>query len=122
MQDFDPEHARLLASVMTTALRQGRWRTDRYTESMVTRVETALATPVDDAEQLAMRTGMVFVHAGNLFMLAQGSYLDGSLIDPSAIETRLLSRSRPKGFDDLVSDSVVEHDFQAKPVQIARAA
>lgn len=122
MQAFDPEHARLLASVMTNALAAGRWHTDRWTEGRVKLVQDALAIPVEDDGQIAMRAGIVFVHAGDLFMYAQGAFLDGSLAEPTALETRLLSPHRPKGFDDLVSDSVVEHDFTARPARHALAA
>ena len=122
MQQFDPEHARLLASVMSNALKAGRWHTDRWTEGKIGHVERALAIPVDDADQATMRAGMVAVLASDLMVVAQGSFLDGTLAEPTALETRLLWPSRPKGFDDLVSDSVVPHDFTSRPARYALAA
>lgn len=122
MQQFDHEHAGLLVSVMSTALAAGRWRTDRWTEGKITSVQRAMAIPVDDAEQLSMRTAMVGVLASDLMMYAQGALLDGSLVDPSTLEIRLLSPNRPKGFDDLALDSVVAHDFAAQPSSLALAA
>jgi len=122
MKQFDTEHATLLASTMRQSLADGRWHTDRYTESMIDRVDRVLATPCDDADQTAMRDGMLSVMASNLFVVAQGAWLDGSLERPSAMETRLLSPARPRHFDDFPLDNVVVVSFTDRPVPLARAA
>ena len=122
MRQFDTEHATLLATTMRQSLADGRWHTDRYTESVIGRVDRVLATPCDDAEQIAMRNGMLSVIASDLFVLAQGAWLDGSLERPSAMETRLLSPGRPRHFDDFPLDNVVVVSFTDRPVPLARAA
>ena len=124
MKQFDIEHASLLATTMRAALAERRWHTDRYTESMVDRIDRALAIPFDpaDADQVAMREGMVHVHASDLFVQIQGAWIDGSLERPTAMETRLLSPGRPRHFDDLPSGNVVAVSFTTQPAPLARAA
>lgn len=119
MSDFDTAHATRLASAMRAALTEGRWRTDRWTEAFVTRLERSLAIPAADAEQTAIKDGMVFVAASDLFVRAQGSWKDGTL-DPTSGDDLLLSPHRPRTAEPT---NIVTVDFsRAEPAVLPRAA
>lgn len=119
MSDFDTAHATRLASAMRAALTEGRWQTDRWTEAFVTRLEKMLAMPALDDEQAALKSGMIFVGASDLFVHAQGAWKDGTLA-ATAEDDLLLSPHRPRLAEPT---NIVTVDFsRAEPAVLPKAA